>query len=275
MSRAGFLIRNTLRIPRSPGPVPYRSHAEVKRIASRLISTSAMAADVFTWEREAREECERVFLHLEEYGDTQGPSLEAALEAASIAEAGVFLALTRSMLGDEEAKENALVAAAVALDSGILHGRVGSYSLKTSFSLSLLEADVLSVASLLHKTGASRQCEELSQHVRVAASDPATRAQARFLIKTIRKAERRAAKSTPAALGPNLAAPAAEESSAMPPRLVFGSPAGPAQYGARRKSLAASASASSSSSSRAVFGSEDVREKRKAQGSKECSFVLI
>ena len=152
--------------------------------------------------------------------------------------------------------------------------RLGVISFKTSFSLPFLEADVLSVASLLHKTGARHQCEELCQHVRVAASDPATRAQARFLIKTIRKAERRVAKSTPAALGPNLAAPAAEESS-RPPRLVFGSSTGPAQYGARRKSLSASASASSSSSSRAVFGSEDVREKRKAQGSKECSFVFL
>ena len=125
MCRAGFLIRNTMKIPRAPGPAPYRTHAEVKRLASRLISTSAMTSDVYTWEREARAECEHVFQHLEEYGDTQGPSLEAALEAASLAEAGTFLALTRCVLGDEDDRENALVAAAVALDSGILHGKVG------------------------------------------------------------------------------------------------------------------------------------------------------
>ena len=141
--------------------------------------------------------------------------------------------------------------------------------LKLSSHPSTSEADVLGVASLLHKTGASKQCEELCQHVRIAASDPATRAQARFLIKTVRKAERRAAKSSTAnpGLGPNLAAPATEESFTAAPRLVFGSSTGPAQLGARRKSSAASASAPSASG-RAVFGSEDVREKRKAQGIK-------
>ena len=100
--------------------------------------------------------------------------------------------------------------------------------------------------------------------MRIAASDPATRAQARFLIKTIRKAERKAARSSTAVLH---ATPATEESVTTTPGLVFGSSIGPAQFGARRKTLAASTQASSSSN-RAVFGSEDIREKRKAQGTK-------
>ena len=128
MSRAGYLIRNTLKIQRSTGPAPYRTHSEVKGIASRLIATSALTADIFAWERDTRAECEKVFLHLEEFGDAQGPSLDAAIEATSIAEAAMFLALTRSVLGDEDTKEDALVAAAVALDSGILHGEIGNES---------------------------------------------------------------------------------------------------------------------------------------------------
>ena len=129
---------------------------------------------------------------------------------------------------------------------------------------------MLSVANLFHKTGSRLQCEELCQHVRVAASDPATRAQARFLIKSIRKAERRATKEgrgpKPPAAGQarNSAQSAARarDSFSVAPRMVFGNPLSPAMFGARRKNAPAPASTSAP----AVFQSEDVREKRKAQG---------
>ena len=129
---------------------------------------------------------------------------------------------------------------------------------------------MLSVANLFHKTGSRLQCEELCQHVRVAASDPATRAQARFLIKSIRKAERRAAKEgrgprPPAAdraMNSAQTTARARDSSSVAPRMVFGNPLSPAMFGAKRKT----ATAPTSTSAPAVFGSEDVREKRKAQG---------
>ena len=49
----------------------------------------------------------------------------------------------------------------------------------------ILEADVLSIANLLLKTGATSHCQELCQHIRMVARDSATRAQARFLLRSI------------------------------------------------------------------------------------------
>ena len=44
---------------------------------------------------------------------------------------------------------------------------------------------MLSIANLLLKVGATTFCQELCQHVRMVARDPATRAQARFLLRSI------------------------------------------------------------------------------------------
>ena len=49
----------------------------------------------------------------------------------------------------------------------------------------ILEADVLSIANLLLKSGATSHCQELCQHVRMVARDSATRAQAKFLLRSI------------------------------------------------------------------------------------------
>ena len=124
MSRTGTIIRNTLKVPRSPGPVPWRTHGMVRRAADRLVARAAMAADIRAWAGEVEGDLERIFLHLEEYGESQGPSLEAALEAASISEAAMYLALTTSSLKDEEAREDTLLGAGVALEAGIIHGKI-------------------------------------------------------------------------------------------------------------------------------------------------------
>ena len=44
---------------------------------------------------------------------------------------------------------------------------------------------MLSIANLLLKVGATSYCQELCQHVRMVAKDSATRAQARFLLRSI------------------------------------------------------------------------------------------
>ena len=166
----------------------------------------------------------------------------------------------------------------------------------------ILEADVLSIANLLLKTGATSHCQELCQHIRMVARDSATRAQARFLLRSIPRPDslaamkhgaarrRTAAMSSGTAMqasqdGRQVAAPVQEPRADYDPAMSDTEPQADydpalsdqelqtAHDPAPRQRFEVVSMVFGTASSPALFGSEDVRVKNGELG-KSASYCL-
>ena len=141
MARASNIVWRTLGYPR-PERLAWRTHGAVKRQAESLVAGASMCGDIRDWAARNTKKCSEIWGHMSEYGSEQKNTvgkcelrvkliatltilaLESAVTAQEIAECGLYLAMTISCTtGLDEDREQVLVAAALAMDSELIHGK--------------------------------------------------------------------------------------------------------------------------------------------------------
>ena len=114
----------------------------MKRQAESLVAGASMCGDIRDWAARNTKKCSEIWGHMSEYGSEQKNTvgkcelrvkliatltilaLESAVTAQEIAECGLYLAMTISCTtGLDEDREQVLVAAALAMDSELIHGK--------------------------------------------------------------------------------------------------------------------------------------------------------
>ena len=123
MARASNIVWRTLGYPR-PERLAWRTHGAVKRQAESLVARASMCGDIRDWAARNTKKCSEIWGHMSEYGSEQKDTVESAVTAQEIVECGLYLAMTISCTtGLDEDREQVLVAAALAMDSELIHGK--------------------------------------------------------------------------------------------------------------------------------------------------------